>query len=108
MTFPKGVFQVFKIDELGQLWFLDNEEATDHDDEIQSMDVDRHNHLIMTAGLDERIKIWNYSKKLVMSISVKESLHTAFFANNMGILIHHENKLSLLRHKKIRIRKEDV
>ena len=34
MTFPKGVFQIFKTDDQGHIWYVDNEEATDHDDEI--------------------------------------------------------------------------
>ena len=51
-TFQKGVFQIFKTDEQGQLWHIYNEEATDHDDEILSMDLDKKHHLILTASLD--------------------------------------------------------
>lgn len=62
----------------------------------------------MTASLDQRIKIWNYSKVHILTITIKENLHSAYFTNDLNLLIFNENKLSLLRNNRIQISKTNV
>jgi WD40 repeat protein len=66
---PKGLFEVFKIHAEGELYCSDNNESNDHEENIVSMDFDESRKIVATAALDQRVKIWNFSKLLLLQIT---------------------------------------
>ena len=70
LVFKKGVFQIATACEAKNLQIIQNLDAVDHQGEIDSIDVQPTHRLIMTAGNDNRIKIWSTSKTLVYQIKL--------------------------------------
>lgn len=74
-----------------------NLDAVDHEGEIVSIDIEPTNRLIMTAGTDNRIKIWSTIKLLIYEIKLDEGLKYTIWSNNLEIFVAHRNKLLYLR-----------
>ena len=80
---------------------MKNLDAVDHEGEVLSIDMQPTHRFIMTAGSDNRIKIWSTFKTLVYQIKLDEGLKYAFWSNNLEIFVAHRNKLLYLRDFKI-------
>ena len=51
----------------------------------------------MTAGSDNRIKIWSTLKILIFEIKLDEGLKYGIWSNNIEIFVAHKNKLLYLK-----------
>jgi WD40 repeat protein len=108
LVFQKGFFDVFEVDEQDSDYCLRNLEAPDHEDEILSFDYDSVSKLILTAGADNRIKVWTYYKILVYEVFLDEGLRQAIWFRNCEILLSHNLKILYFRNIGLEITPEEV
>ena len=108
MVFQKGFFDVFQVDEDDQNYCIRNLEASDHEEEIYSLDCDTNRKLILTAGGDNKLKIWSYYKVLVYEIYLDDGLREAIWFRNFEILLSHNLKILYFRNIGLNIKIEEV
>lgn len=53
----------------------------------------------MTAALDQRVKLWNFDKVLLLQVTSNEPIDSAMLVNGLDIMLAHSKKLSMLRIK---------
>jgi WD40 repeat protein len=81
----------------GNLYCSDGIESNDHEDNIVSLDFDEKRRMIMTAALDQRVKMWTFNKQLLLQITSNEPIDSAIFGNGLDVLLAQSKKLSLLQ-----------
>jgi WD40 repeat protein len=96
-VYPKGIFEVFTVHDDGNLYCSDGIESNDHEDNIVSLDFDEKRRMIMTAALDQRVKMWTFNKQLLLQITSNEPIDSAIFGNGLDVLLAQSKKLSLLQ-----------
>jgi hypothetical protein len=79
LIFTKGIFEICQFEDESEVKTYLNPEATNHDGEILSFDYDQLNKLILTAGTDNKIKIWSYYKVAIYEINLDVGLNYAFW-----------------------------
>ena len=97
MVFQKGFFDVFQVDAEDQNYCIRNLEASDHEDEIYSLDYDTNKKLILSAGGDNKLKIWSYYKVLVYEIFLDDGLREAIWFRDFEIVLSHNLKILYFR-----------
>lgn len=83
LVFKKGVFEIATAVQTEELKVAQNLDAVDHEGEIVSVDVEPTHRLIMTAAMDNRIKMWSTSKVLIFEIKLDEGLKYAIWSNRL-------------------------
>ena len=97
VVFRKGIFEIGTAIGAEECQVVQNMDAVDHEGEIDSVDIEPRHRFIMTAGSDNRIKIWSTLKILIYEIKLDEGLKYAIWSNNLEIFVAHRNKLLYLR-----------
>jgi len=65
LVYKKGIFEIANVTGDEELNVIQNLDAVDHEGEIMSVDTEPKHRFIMTAGCDNRIKIWSVLKILI-------------------------------------------
>lgn len=97
LVFRKGLFEIATAVAEEELKVMQNLDAVDHEGQILSVDVEPIHRLVMTAGADNRIKIWSTLKVLIYEIKLDQGLRYSFWSNSLEIFVAHSNKLLYLR-----------
>lgn len=97
LVFKKGIFEIASAVHTEELKVAQNLDAVYHEGEIVSIDIEPTHRLVMTAGSDNRIKIWSTIKVLIYEIKLDEGLKYAIWSNRLEIFVAHRNKLLYLR-----------
>jgi WD40 repeat protein len=97
IVFKKGIFEMARAVGPEECQVVQNLDAVDHEGEIYSLDVEPTRRLLMTAGSDNRIKIWSMLKILIFEIKLDEGLKYGIWSNNLEIFVAHRNKLLYLK-----------
>jgi hypothetical protein len=64
--------------------------------------------LLLTGGLDNRIKIWTTYKVLLYEIILDESLRYCLWGGGMNILLVQGNRLCCLRDLPLQLKKQEI
>ncbi len=76
---------------------MPNDKANDHDIQLETIDALPSKELILTAGKDKIVKIWNSKKELLREIKFTDEIISAQFLNGKAdIVIAHSGKLSII------------
>lgn len=70
---------------------------SEHDGELLSVDVHPEKQLILTAGVDGLVKIWNARKDILREIKFNEPITQALFLNtNADVVVAHGGQLTVI------------
>lgn len=73
-----------------------------------SLDADPQNKLIVTAGLDNRIKIWTYNKVLIYEVFLDEGLKSAIWYRSFELLVSHNLKVLYFRNIGLKVKPAEI
>lgn len=72
------------------------------------MDFDEARKIIVTAALDQRIKMWSFKKVLLLQITSNEPVEWALIVNGVDVLLAHSKKLSIFKIKQFGLAADDL
>lgn len=73
LIFQSGEFEILKLDKMVQFYSRRvNQDSNDHEQKILSIDTCDARKMVVTAGADNKIKLWSSQKILLCQINLQE------------------------------------
>ena len=105
---PKGIFEVFTFDSSDQDTCIPNIKSEDHEEEILSLDNDSISKILVTAAVDNCIKVWTYCKVLLYEVTLDDGLRNAVWFRNFELLISHNLKILYFRNIGLKVTAQEI
>ncbi|KAL4435961.1 hypothetical protein ABPG74_022196 [Tetrahymena malaccensis] len=102
LTTMQGDMKMFSLKEDKNFIIKQYENTNEHERKIVTIDINLQKKFILTASKDNKIKIWNFKKIILLQINLYEKLSGATFINDqLDIVFSHSGRISLLTYKQI-------
>lgn len=108
LIFERGFFDLASFTPDNEPTLVLNRESINHEDSIVSISFRSDLRLLMTGGLDNRIKIWTTYKILLYEIILDEGLRYCLWGGGTNVLLVQGNRLCCLRGLSLQLSKQEV